>query len=113
MICSYPVQYEDGEHNGVVFTLIDTDSIGRELLEMELAIRENDGTRESYCIHVLENKIEKLFSFIEYLRAMDADVADEMYMRSVAFPCLLLQIKKSLMSGDQSRFRHNGRHWGV
>ena len=110
MICSYPVQYEDGKDNTVSCPLTVTDNIIRDFLEIELAIRESDGevrTRESYCIRVLQNKIEKLSSLIEHLRAMDIDVADELYRRSAAFPCLLLQIR-NLLSGDQARFR---RHW--
>ena len=110
MICSYPVQYEDGKDNTVSCPLTVTDNIIRDFLEIELAIRESDGevrTRESYCIRVLQNKIEKLSSLIEHLRTMDIDVADEVYRRSAAFPCLLLQIT-NLLSGDQARFR---RHW--
>ena len=110
MICSYPVQYEDGKDNTVNCPLIVTDNIIRDFLEIELAIRESDGevrTRESYCIRVLQNKIEKLSSLIEHLRTMDINIADEVYRRSAAFPCLLLQIT-NLLSGDQARFR---RHW--
>ena len=125
MSCCYPF---NDEEIGTPYASIDTNGISRELVQLSLARSfaickdgGGGGTRESCCVHVLDNEIEKISSFIDNLDTVDANVADKIYRRALANRYLLVQIKSLLLSGDQSKcllnicYRlvcNNDEYWG-
>lgn len=120
------------EDGGTPYASIDTNGINRELVQLSLArglaiCKDGSGgrTRESCCVHVLDNEIDKISSFIDNLHAMGVNVADKardkVYKRALANRCLLVQIKNLLLSGDQSKYllnicarlvRNDDEYWG-
>ena len=118
----------DDEDKGT-YASIDTNGINRELVQLSLARGlaickdgGEGGLRESYCVHVLDNEIEKISSFIDNIHTVDANgpnVSDKVYKRALANRSLLVQIKNLLLSGDQSkcllnicsRLVHNDEYW--
>ena len=101
---------KNDKDEGTLYPSIDSNGISRELIQLSLARSfaicnggSGGGARESCCVHVLDNEIEKISSFISCLHSVDVNVADKVYKRAMANRCLLVQIKNLLLSGDQSK----------
>ena len=128
MSCCYPLMHDRDDEDKGTYASIDTNGINRELVQLSLARGlaickdgGEGGLRELYCVHVLDNEIEKISSFIDNLHTVDPNVqSDKVYKRALANRCLLVQIKNLLLSGDQSkcllnicsRLVHNDEYWG-